>query len=147
MKKYIFILLILFITGCSKNDDDTFLNFSPESSNNILAEIYTFSDGSKLLSQFSNIELKLSEGNIDLTIALQQQLISVEEIIEKMDYLSEINDGGSKLYFYDKSTKKIADENFYLVKCHSIDSSKENVFNKNIIIGKNEKITEKCIEN
>ena len=83
MKKYIFILLILFITGCSKNDDDTFLNFSPESSNNILAEIYTFSDGSKLLSQFSNIELKLSEGNIDLTIALQQQLISVEEIIEK----------------------------------------------------------------
>ena len=85
-KKFFYVLLFLFITGCNKTNvvNQPLLNFSDEKSSNNLAEIYTFPDGTKVYSEFANIEFVISDERVDLYDGFKLGKITIDEIISKM---------------------------------------------------------------
>ena len=149
MKKIsIVILLMLLITGCNNNSkSEKLLDFSQEKSSKNFAEIYSFEDGRKIYSEFANIEFIINENeSVNLKDALNQNKISIDDIINKMTYQDSLNDGGSVVYYYSIKDNNLANKDFYLVKCHNIIENKNNnnIFNENIIIGSELNIVEKC---
>lgn len=113
-------------------------------SSNHFAEIYEFSDGKKILSEFSNIEIQIEPENImDLKVALEKNLITLDEIINNMTFKSSANDGGSDLYEFNSKESDFSDIDFYLVKCHKLIENSEH-YKENIIIGSSSNIIEKC---
>lgn len=144
MKKILFVLfitLIIILTGCVKEENkvDYNLIFSEKTSSNYFALIYEFGDGRKLYSEFSNIKYK--QKNIDainLATALEEKLITLDEILLEMEHIADYNDGGSKMYSFSKTKNDVSNINFMLVKCKTITG------NENIIIGTSENIIEKC---
>ena len=71
--------------------------------------------------------IKENGGEINLKEELNNNLISIDDIISLMDLYTTANDGGSKIY-------KSKNQDFYLVKCNSL---LENGGIKDIIISKN----------
>lgn len=69
---------------------------------------------------------------------MEQNLISLNEIIFEMEHIADYNDGGSKIYNFSKTKKDFANIDFMLVKCKTI------LGNENVIIGTTENIIEKC---
>lgn len=152
MKKQVItlILVLLLITGCNKGnyDEQKKLNFSDEKSNKNFAEIYEFEDGSKIYSEFANIRFVVdNDEKISLKKALELKMITIDDIIKKMNYIDEANDGGSKLYNYNIEDNDLSDTSFMLVKCHRIIDANnfESVkYNTDIILGTSSDIVEKC---
>lgn len=144
------ILALLLITGCNKgnHDEQKKLNFSDEKSNKNFAEIYEFEDGSKIYSEFANIRFVVdNDEKISLKKALELKMITIDDIIKKMNYIDEANDGGSKLYNYNIEDNDLSDTSFMLVKCHRIIDANnfESVeYNTDIILGTSSDIVEKC---
>ena len=100
-KKFFYVLLFLLITGCNKTNgvNQPLLNFSDEKSSNNLAEIYTFSDGTKVYSEFANIEFVINDERVDLYDGFKLGKITIDEIIKKRTDKDSENDGGSKNYY------------------------------------------------
>lgn len=144
------ILVLLLITGCNKGnyDEQKKLNFSDEKSNKNFAEIYEFEDGSKIYSEFANIRFVVdNDEKISLKKALELKMITIDDIIKKMNYIDEANDGGSKLYNYNIEDNDLSDTSFMLVKCHRIidaDNFESVKYNTDIILGTSSDIVEKC---
>ena len=144
------ILALLLITGCNKgnHDEQKKLNFSDEKSNKNFAEIYEFEDGIKIYSEFANIRFVVdNDEKISLKKALELKMITIDDIIKKMNYIDEANDGGSKLYNYNIEDNDLSDTSFMLVKCHIIIDANnfESVkYNTDIILGTSSDIVEKC---
>lgn len=144
------ILALLLITGCNKgnHDEQKKLNFSDEKSNKNFAEIYEFEDESKIYSEFANIRFVVdNDEKISLKKALELKMITIDDIIKKMNYIDEANDGGSKLYNYNIEDNDLPDTSFMLVKCHRIIDANnfESVkYNTDIILGTSSDIVEKC---
>lgn len=144
------ILALLLITGCNKgnHDEQKKLNFSDEKSNKNFAEIYEFEDESKIYSEFANIRFVVdNDEKISLKKALELKMITIDDIIKKMNYIDEANDGGSKLYNYNIEDNDLSDTSFMLVKCHRIIDANnfESVkYNTDIILGTSSDIVEKC---
>lgn len=147
-KKFFYVLLFLFITGCNKTNvvNQPLLNFSDEKSSNNLAEIYTFPDGTKVYSEFANIEFVISDERVDLYDGFKLGKITIDEIISKMTYKDSANDGGSKIYYFEVGDNDLADRDFTLVQCHKIISIEDEIlkYNTDIIIGTNQNIIGKC---
>ena len=152
MKKQVItlILVLLLITGCNKEnyDEQKKLNFSDEKSNKNFAEIYEFEDGGKIYSEFANIRFVVdNDEKISLKKALELKMITIDDIIKKMKYIDEANDGGSKLYNYNIEDNDLSDTSFMLVKCHRIidaDNFESVKYNTDIILGTSSDIVEKC---
>ena len=152
MKKQVItlILVLLLITGCNKGnyDEQKKLNFSDEKSNKNFAEIYEFEDGGKIYSEFANIRFVVdNDEKISLKKALELKMITIDDIIKKMNYIDEANDGGSKLYNYNIEDNDLSDTSFMLVKCHRIidaDNFESVKYNTDIILGTSSDIVEKC---
>ena len=74
-------------------------------------------------------------------------MITIDDIIKKMNYIDEANDGGSKLYNYNIEDNDLSDTSFMLVKCHRIidaDNFESVKYNTDIILGTSSDIVEKC---
>ena len=81
-----------------------------------------------IYSTFPNLKfIKENGGEINLKKELNNNSISIDDIISLMDLYTTANDGGSKIY-------KSKHQDFYLVKCNSLP---ENGGIKDIIISKN----------
>jgi len=144
LKKNILLLsiFIIFISliGCKSERLNYTLVFSKEKSINNYAKIYQFEDGSKIYSEFSNIYFRKNENEmINLSSALEQSLITIDDIISKMNYEGGYNDGGSQLYAT-KKNNRLSNTDFMLIKCHTLDG------NRNVIIGTTPDINKKCLE-
>ena len=152
MKKQVItlILVLLLITGCNKGnyDEQKKLNFSDEKSNKNFAEIYEFEDGGKIYSEFANIRFVVdNDYKISLKKDFELKIITIDDIIKKMKYIDEANDGGSKLYNYNIEDNDLSDTSFMLVKCHRIidaDNFESVKYNTDIILGTSSDIVEKC---
>lgn len=140
-KMIIFIFFIIVLTGCEKNVNQNFdyeLVFSDKKSTNNYALIYEYKDGRKIYSEFSNIKFKKNDNIFNLAIALDKNIIAIDDIIVKLDYKMEANDGGSKIYSYTKKGNGFSNVDFVIIECKTLNG------NRDIIIGSSENIIDKC---
>lgn len=64
-------------------------------------------------------------GENGLSSALSDKDITIEEFIDKLDYISTLRDGGSNIYKYNRINKEFGTENFYVIECNSLDNIKD----------------------
>ena len=124
------VFIVLFLSGCGESKEFT-LNL--ENLNEDYIEIYEFSDSSKVYSIFSDINVKFDNGNIySLSNALDKKLLTIDDIINKMNFYSEVNDGGTKTY---ESSASFSNVEFAISKCY---------YSNNIIIGTDTSVAGEC---
>lgn len=77
-----------------------------------------------------------------LSLALANNEISIDDFINRLDYIDTLNDGGSKLYKYNKNkelAKVFGNDDFYTIVCNSVDNIKDIYVAKYI-----ENLNDKC---
>ena len=101
MKKKLLLISIflLFLTGCKKQ---TIFSFEGQELNSSFIEIFELSDGRKVYSTFPENYYLDGDTKIELSEALENEYITVDDIIAKMEYHDALNDGGSIIYKYSK---------------------------------------------
>ena len=98
MKKLLLCLLLICLIGCSNKTFDNNTNLRFEISGD-MKMLYEFSDDSKLYSIYSDNHYTKTNGyEINLDKALNQNLITIDEIIEQTDVVDGLNDGGTNEY-------------------------------------------------
>ncbi len=118
MKKIITLtLILLLLTGCKAKH---LLIISDEKYPNLL-EIYKINEKTTIYSEFA-INYHSSKGIISLHDALANKNITIEEIIDKMELVNAINDGGSISFKYEVKMNNLANQNFYLVSCKKLNN-------------------------
>ncbi len=140
--KIVLVLVFLILAvGCDNKQSDVHLVFSNETSDTNFTLIHTFEDDVRIFSEFSNIEYENAKGEkMPLSNALDKNLINVDNIIVNMKHYGDYNDGGSKIYKYEMNKQKFSNSDFMLVVCKTVEG------NNNIVIGKTDKIINKCSE-
>lgn len=143
MKKILLLLMFIWLlTGCSKDSNleknvstlptgESF-EFEKYDESEIFKIIYELEDGRKIISGFKKIVYQNYDKNIEkieLEEAFANNVITIDYLIEKMTLIDSDNNGDTKLY------KSLAD-NVWLATCNN---------NKDIIIGTNQYIIEKCV--
>lgn len=121
MKKKIVITIIalILLSGCSIKEKEE------KKKTKEIYEIYKLNEETTIYSTFPNPKFIKENGDeINLKEELNNDSISIDDIISLMDLYTTANDGGSQIY-------KSKNQDFYLVKCNSLP---ENGGIKDIII-------------
>ena len=79
-----------------------------------------------------SFNIKIDNQVYDFIKAIQENKITTNKIINDMDIISELNDGGTKIYQNNNDKNKYILNNYRIIKCNTIDG------NKDIYIGDNE---------
>ena len=134
MKKMLFIVIcLLMITGCGKQElTDNATEF--KETFNIK---HTFDDSRNIYFSFN-----IPYNNNYLHEAFGNNEITFDEFINKLKYVSGSNDGGSKLYKYNKDDQIFGNEGFYTIVCNSYMEIKDIFIAKNI-----SSLINKCVTN
>ncbi len=133
MKKTLFTILIsslLFMSGCSNNDFTLTLDQAGE-------EYYIYNGTSSsvvIYTNFGEIKVNFEDETIDLSEALDKNKITLLDIMNKVGYSTELNDGGSLVYQYEKDDD-FANVEFTIVDCHGTDR---------IVIGNTPDVADRC---
>ena len=135
------VIMVMILAGCNKKDilpvednvvDDSFIM------------ITKLENGRTVYSEFSENYYIDDDGNkIDLKEALENNYISMDEIIKNMEWLDSMNDGGSALYKAKGNSLNGTNE-LYLASCNSLEG---NGGIKDIFIGNDETIIDNCVKN
>lgn len=134
MKKILITILIgslLFMSGCSNNDFTLTLN---QDSDNYYS-YYTLSDNTDIYTNFGEIKVNFEDETIELSEALNENKITMLDIMNKVGYSTELNDGGSLVYQYEKDDDDFAKVEFTIVDCHGTDR---------IVIGNTSDVADRC---
>lgn len=110
MKKKIVIAIIalILLSGCSNKENDE------KKKTYDMYEIYKLNEQTTVYSTFPNPKFIKENGDeINLKEELNNNSISIDDIISLMDLYTTANDGGSQIY-------KSKNQNLYLVKCNSL---------------------------
>lgn len=145
MRKYYFISISIFIIMgfvivflSLKNDKDLILYFDDSKIENNL-NIYQIDEVSAIYTNYGKVYYVDGKHNkIDLGIALENNLITIDEIIDKMNYKDMAMDGGSIVATNDNSKNEISNIDFSIIKCNklSLDSDTKEIHKiKDIYIG------------
>lgn len=133
------VLFLLFVVGCS--DKKTILLLGNKKSGNDLLEIYQFEDGTKLYSEYTEINYRKDKKEIiPLKDALKDKVITIDKITDKLSFISSADDGGSMIYQYKNKTNDFANKDFVLIKCNTLDG------NRNIIISSSDDTLDYCVK-
>ena len=133
MKKILLAILIsslLFMSGCSNNDFTLTLDQAGE-------EYYIYNGTSSsgvIYTNFGEIKVNFEDETIDLSEALDKNKITMLDIMNKVGYSTELNDGGSLVYQYEKDDD-FANVEFTIVDCHGTDR---------IVIGNTSDVADRC---
>ena len=132
MKKILFIVIcLLIITGCGKQE---LIDNTTEIKETFNIK-HTFDDGRNIYFAFN-----IPYSNNYLHEAFANNEITLDEFINRLEFASDSNDGGSKLYKYNKDDKIFGDEEFYTIACNSYMNIKDIFVAKNI-----SSLTNKCV--
>lgn len=143
-KTFFNIGILVTLTGCSNYSHDDPIttlptgysySFKKDDDQRNFKVIYEYADGRKIISEFANITYQNYDedtGKLNLEDAIENGVITIDDLINKMDFLSTANDGGSNLYIYGEKSM------VYLFTCHTLSG------NENIIIGTDPDIIEQC---
>lgn len=104
------------------------LEFDNKKCNSKEKVIYTYLDGRKIYSRCGDIYCVLDNDKIPLSDALDNNLINIEDVTDKMENILGAYDGGTVVFEYDKNKGTIADSSFRLEVCNKIDGSKDMLF-------------------
>lgn len=126
----ILISLLLFMSGCSNNDFTLTLNQDSDD----YYSYYTLSDNTDIYINFSEIKVNFKDETIDLSEALDKNKITLLDIMNKVGYSSELNDGGSLVYQYENNDD-FANVEFTIIDCYNTDR---------IVIGNTPDVFERC---
>ena len=126
MKKKIFSImlcgiLLIGLTGCKNNDNQELKNSEKFMSGT------TLDDGRHVSFTF---DVPYKDGY--LANALLYNEITIDEFISQLKFESDANDGGSKLYKYNKVNNVFGNKDFYVIVCNSTDGIKDIFVAKNI---------------
>lgn len=133
MKKILITILIgslLFMSGCSNNDFTLTLN---QDSDNYYS-YYTLSDNTDIYTNFGEIKVNFEDETINLSEALDKNKITILDIMNKVGYSTELNDGGSLVYQYEKDDD-FANVEFTIIDCYNTDR---------IVIGNTSDVADRC---
>lgn len=140
-KLSLIVIMVMILAGCNKKDilpvDDNVVDDS-------FTMITKLENGRTVYSEFSENYYIDDDGNkIDLKEALENNYISMDEIIKNMELMDSMNDGGSALY--KAKDNSLNDTNqLYLASCNSLEG---NGGIKDIFIGNDETIIDNCVKN
>ena len=133
MKKILLAILIsslLFMSGCSNNDFTLTLDQAGE-------EYYIYNGTSSsgvIYTNFGEIKVNFEDETVELSEALNENKITLLDIMNKVGYSTELNDGGSLVYQYEKDDD-FANVEFTIVDCHDTDR---------IVIGNTPDVADRC---
>lgn len=133
MKKILITILIgslLFMSGCSNNDFTLTLN---QDSDNYYS-YYTLSDNTDIYTNFGEIKVNFEDETIELSEALNENKITMLDIMNKVGYSTELNDGGSLVYQYENDDD-FANVEFTIIDCYNTDR---------IVIGNTSDVADRC---
>lgn len=134
------VIMVMILAGCNKKDilpvDDNVVDDS-------FTMITKLENGRTVYSEFSENYYIDDDGNkIDLKEALENNYISIDEIIKNMECVDSMNDGGSTLYKAKGNSLNNTKE-LYLASCNSLEG---NGGIKDIFIGNDETIIDNCVK-
>lgn len=134
------VIMVMILAGCNKKDilpvDDNVVDDS-------FTMITKLENGRTVYSEFSENYYIDDDGNkIDLKEALENNYISMDEIIKNMELVDSMNDGGSALYKAKDNSLNDTNE-LYLASCNSLEG---NGGIKDIFIGNDETIIDNCVK-
>lgn len=134
------VIMVMILAGCNKKDilpvDDNVVDDS-------FILITKLENGRTVYSEFSENYYIDDDGNkIDLKEALENNYISMDEIIKNMELVDSMNDGGSALYKAKDNSLNDTNE-LYLASCNSLEG---NGGIKDIFIGNDETIIDNCVK-
>ena len=139
-KLWLIVIMVMILAGCNKKDilpvDDNVVDDS-------FIMITKLENGRTVYSEFSENYYIDDDGNkIDLKEALENNYISMDEIIKNMELMDSMNDGGSVIY---KAKDNILNgtKDLYLASCNSLEG---NGGIKDIFIGNDENIGDNCVK-
>lgn len=119
----IILLAIIVITITVKKNKSKIINITGQTLNSSYVDIYTFDDGSKVYTKFPDIEYINESGKKEtLEQSLKKDKTIIDKIVAKTSKMNALNDGGSKIYYFDK---KYANKSFDIVKCNNKDGIKD----------------------
>ena len=125
MKRLVYVLFLVIIllnmSGCDNFSNDNKIGddiLNTENEKFLLG--YTFSDGRYITFTF---DVPYFDGY--LNDAFLTEDLTLDEFIDKLEYISELNDGGSKLYRYTNGEQIFGNENFNVLVCNSADGVKD----------------------
>ena len=137
LKILLFTTLITVVTGC--NDEENKLTESLQEEKFMLGT--TLDDGRLIQFTFDvPYNVNFSSNEESLHQALLYGKITLDEFINQLTPFTTANDGGSKLYKYDKNKKIFGDNDFYVLVCNSYDNQNDIYVAKYL-----ESLNDKCI--
>lgn len=112
-KILLFIISLILVTGCNDVNDN-----KQETEKFLIG--HTLEDG-----RIIHFTFDVPYNNTYISEALSSNEITIDEFINNLEYLDSYNDGGSKIYQYNKDKKIYGKENFYVISCNSLDNIKD----------------------
>ena len=135
------VIMVMILAGCNKKD---ILPVEGNVVDDSFTMITKLENGRTVYSEFSENYYIDDDGNkIDLKEALENNYISIDEIIKNMECVDSMNDGGSTLYKAKGNSLNNTKE-LYLASCNSLEG---NGGIKDIFIGNDETIIDNCVKN
>lgn len=102
----ILVLLLIILTFISREK----ITVDNKVSGSKYVSIYTFSDGRKVYSEFTDVKYTSKNGkNSDLNEALKSNPSTIDNVMKATKKQDMLNDGGTRIYYF---------KDFDIVKCH-----------------------------
>lgn len=122
LKIILSIFIIIIFTGCNTTENN--LNENLQEDKFMLG---TTLDNDRLIQFTFDVpyNIDFSQNEESLHEALLYEKISLDEFINQLTYITMANDGGSKIYKYDKNKKIFGDNDFYVLECNSYDNKND----------------------
>ena len=134
------VIMVMILAGCNEKN---ILSVDGNVVDDSFTMITKLENGRTVYSEFSENYYIDDDGNkIDLKEALENNYISMDEIIKNMELVDSMNDGGSALYKAKDNSLNGTNE-LYLASCNSLGG---NGGIKDIFIGNDETIIDNCVK-
>ena len=110
------IISIIFLCGCNQKSKEFDLILSDYHGS--MSPVHHFGEGKYIYSQYYSIKVKLNNNEIvDLSSAINNNKISVDDIIEHMNLNPDKSKNGTLAYSFNSTENGFANTNFELIKC------------------------------
>lgn len=88
--------------------------------------IYTYKDGKKIFSKCGEVYYMDNKNKKNLlSEAIEQELVTIDDISSQMENILDLYDGGTIVYQYNSENKSLSEDSFRLEVCNKMQGSKD----------------------